>query len=306
MKQLIFLFLIIYSWCGNAQVLNNANGEAFTNKPFFNSKFIEHNHVQSIKGQFLYKKSMQGIYPTVFNYVYNFNRKGELISSYETRTDDGTSDTTWNVYQYDPQGNLVIHKTGSNSAKTVTKYIYDSLQHVVSEEYYTESIDTNGIKTLLLINSEKTTYRTFENQLIKEVANSYGLKYKKIVLNYDENDYLLSKTKRFLRTSNSYNYHYTYNDKGLLTSIKTLHNANEIPVKEVRFEYDELGNLLEKHEYKNDVFITDTQIIYNDKTKVMTAVIIRDVKTDFIMIIQFKDYQFFSDKLPNTLSESQY
>lgn len=278
---------------GYAQVLDNSGGEAFTNKPFFNKTFVAKNQIRTIKGRFNYKRPGQAMYPTEYYYAYNFNREGQLISTFETRKDDGTADTTWNEYVYNSAGILIEHKRGTRTGKSSTIYRLDEKNRVISEEYLTESIDSTGQKTVVLVNSETMLYDDFGLQLKKTVSNSYGLPYKTEMSYFDENGYLLEREERFSRTSNFNKQLYTYNEKGLLASIATYQKGTVDPVEEEQYQYDEYGNLTEKHLYKNGVLTTDTQIVYNEKTKLMTAVIIRDVKTDFLMVIRFGEYEYF-------------
>lgn len=289
----VFSILFLFVSLSYAQVLDNSKGEAFTNKPFFNKAFISNNKIKVIKGRFNYKKSGQAMYSTEYYYVYNFNKNGELISTYETRKDDGTSDTTWNEYVYNALGSLIEHKQGTKKGKSSTIYRLDEKKRIISEEYLTESIDSVGQKTVVLVNSENMTYEDFGLQLKKTVSNSYGLPYKTEMSYFDENGYLLEREERFLRTSNFNKHLYNYNEKGLLSSVSIYQKGKTEPVEEERYKYDNYGNLIEKHWYKNGEFTTETQIVYNEQTKLMTAVIIRDVKTDFLMIIRFGEYEYF-------------
>lgn len=274
-------------------MLDNSRGEAFTNKPFFNKSFIANNKIKTIKGRFNYKKSGQAMYPTEYYYVYDFNENGQLISTYETRKDDGTADTTWNEYIYDVAGSLIEHKQGNSNSKSGTIYRLDDKKRVISEEYLTETIDSSGKKTVVLVNSETMSYEDYGLQLKKTVSNSYGLPYKTEMTYFDENGYLLEREERFSRTSNFNKQLYTYNEKGLLATVSTFQKGNVEPLEEERYQYDQYGNLTEKHLYKNGVFTTDTQIVYSEQTKLMTAVIIREVKTDFLMVIRFGEYEYF-------------
>lgn len=292
MKYILITFLSFVS-LGYAQVLDNSKGEAFTNKPFFNKTFISNNKIKSIKGRFNYKKSGEAMYPTEYFYAYNFDKTGQLVSTFETRKDDGTVDTTWNEYVYDVLGSLIEHKQGTFKGKSTTIYRLDEKKRIVSEEYLTESVDSTGQKTVVLLNSETMSYDDFGLQLKKTVSNSYGLPYKTEMSYFDENGYLLEWEERFLRTSNFNKRLYSYNEKGLPASISTYQKGSVNPIEEERYVYDKYSNLTEKHLYRNGVFTTDTQIIYNEHTKLMTAVIIRDVKTDFLMIIRFGEYEYF-------------
>jgi len=290
--NILGLFFVIKT---SAQVLDNSQGKAFTDKPFFNQSFIASNKIKTIKGQFNYKKSGKAIYPTNYYYVYNFNKKGELISTFETRKDDGSTDTTWNEYIYNEKGTLIEHKQGTRTGKTVTLYILNTDEQIIGEEYYTESIDSvSKNKKRLLINSESFIVETIDLQQKKTVCNSYGLPYKVQTTHYDQDGYLTELEERFLRTSNFFKKKYTYNEHGWLETIVAYQKGKTEPSERELYKYDKFGNLIEKHYYKDQEFITDTQIIYNDKSKLMSSVIIRDVKTDFLMIIRFNKYEFFN------------
>ena len=106
-------------------MLDNRKGTAFTDKPFFNQDFIRENKIHFLNGQFTYKKSGEMMRVTKYHYVYEFDSIGRLISSYETRKDDGTLDTTWNKYVYSNDDYLVEHKKGDSKGFTSTIFEYD-------------------------------------------------------------------------------------------------------------------------------------------------------------------------------------
>lgn len=292
MKQLfVFLFLSVVS---NAQVLNNSEGQAFTDKPFFNKTFIKGNKIKSIDGVFNYKRSGEAMYPTKFHYVYQFDEEGNLSGSYETRTDDGTVDTTWNKYEYDEKGRVVIHKIGDTKGLTSIHYFFDEKDHVVKEEYWKEPIDSLGNpEKQVLQNTETMSYYNYDLQEKKTVFNSYNLPYIDVFSYYDKEGYLKEKEERLKMTSTVSKFVYSYNEKGMIESIKNFKKSKEIPAEEWTFAYDEFGNLLEKQYYRDGIYTTETEIIYNSKSNLMSAVLIRDVKTSFIMAIRFQDYQYY-------------
>lgn len=273
------------------QVLNNVEGDAFTDKPFFNEQFIQLNKIKSIKAQFNYKKTRQAIIEQNFYYVYNFDKNGKLISTYETKQDDGTKDTTWNVYLYNDRGLMMEHKKGDARGKTSNVFVYDG-QDMIRQEFWTESLDSNGTSNRLLFNSENIEHSTYLNQKKKKYFNSYNLPYMEETEYYDSLGYLSSTERRMIMTNTLLKKKYYYNDKGYLAKKEIFDNSKE-PTETYEFSYDVFGNLSQTYYYKKGVFTTDTQIVYNEKSKLISAVIIREVATDFIMILRFNQYEYY-------------
>ena len=292
MKQLFF-FLFLH-FVGNTQVLNNSEGQAFTDKPFFNKTFIKVNKIKTIDGVFNYKKSGEAMYPTKFHYVYEFDREGNLAASFETRTDDGTVDTTWNRYEYDELGRLVVHKRGDTKGLTAIHYTFDEKNRVIKEEFWKEPIDSLGVpEKAILQNVEIMRYDIYDGQQKKTIYNSYDLPYRVEVSYINEQGYLTSREERLMMTSDVSKYEYSYTPKGFIESIKTIKKKNEIPAEEIKFKYDEFGNVTEKQLYRDGNYVTETAILYNSKSNLMSSVLIRDVKTNFIMAIRFLNYEYY-------------
>lgn len=291
----LFLICFINSF-GWTQVLDNCNGLAFTDQPFFNCEFIQKNKLKSLIGTFNYKKPGQTIRETKYKYVYEFDSLGRLVNAFETRKDDGTEDTTWNKYQYNNDNQLAVHRKGDGFGYTTKQYTYDSLGRIVEEALYREVIDSASreITRVLDFNKEKREYYQYDKQLKSTYYNSYNLPYKEEFVNYNDAGYLVERTERLKMTSDVRIHEYSYNEKGLLGAIRVKNPKKEGYIEENLFKYDDFGNLIEKHIYRNGVFITDMQFIYNSKTKLLTAVLTREVSTDFIMIIRFLDYEFYS------------
>jgi len=291
-KQLIiFIFL---NFTSVAQVLNNSEGQAFTDKPFFNSTFIKGNKIKSISGQFNYKRSGEAMYQTKYYYVYEFDKDGKLSASYETRADDGTKDTTWNKYEYAVDGKLTVHKHGDSKGLAATHYFFDDKGRIIKEEYWKEPIDSVGNPDKpVLQNTETASYTNYDLQEKKIIYNSYNLPYITIMNYFNNEGYLLSREERLMMTSTVSVINYSYNEKGYVESIKTIKKNKEIPAEELKFIYDDFGNLLEKQFYRDGKYITETEVIYNSKSNLMTAVLIRDVTTNFIMAIRFQDYKYY-------------
>lgn len=289
---LVFYFLV----GGNcfAQVLDNRMGEAFTDKPFFNESFVKQNRLKRLNGTYTYKNQGAAMRETNYKHVFEFDKNGRLTFSYETRADDGTKDTAWNIYAYDEYGFLKMHRKTDEDGFTTIRYTNDSLGRVIKEEFLRE-VDSNGrIIQTLAFNEERIEYAVYDNKQTKRTRfNNYDLPYLDELINYNDLGYLVSREERIKMTSSVYTYTYEYNDKGKLAAIKKTSNREEGILEEMTFKYDELGNLLEKRIYRNGEFTTDIQIIYNSQTKLLSSVITKQVSTGFMTIIRFTNYEFY-------------
>lgn len=295
MKVLFLLFLVSSVIC-RAQVLDNRNGDAFTDKPFFNTDFIRANKLKELKGTFVYKKQGEVMKNTTFNYVYHFNTMGELDYTFETRTDDGSSDTTWNRYKYDDKGRLSVYRKSDQNGYIAIHYVYDDKDRVIEEEHFTEMTDSLGnvIRTLAF-NKETYVYQEYDLQTKRTRYNNYGLPYLEEFYNYNSDGYLIERIERIKMTGDVFTFHYAYNENGKLSAIRKTGNKSTETLEELKFQYDELGNLMEKHLYRNGIFTTDIQIVYNSKSRLLSSVITRQVSTNFMMILRFLDYSFYED-----------
>ncbi len=291
--RLFFLAYFLFFGCAYAQVLDNRMGEAFTDKPFFNEDFVKRNRLKRLNGTYTYKNQGGAMRETKFKHVFEFDREGRLISTYETRTDDGTKDTAWNIYEYDEFGFLEVHRKTDQDGFTAVRYTNDSIGRVIKEEYVRE-IDSNGrIVQTLSFNEERIEYTEYDKQTKCTRYNNYNLPYLDEFFNYNELGYLINREERIKMTSSVYTYTHEYNDKGKLAAIKKTSNRADGILEEMTFKYDQLGNLLEKRVYRNGEFTTDIQIIYNSKTKLLSAVLTKQVSTGFMTIIRFKNYEFY-------------
>lgn len=287
------IFIILLAFSSYSQVLDNRNGEAFTDKPFFNKTFVKENKLKKLVGSYVYKKTGEAMKSTLFKYVYNFDEQGHLSSTYETKTDDGTKDTVWNIYEYNDENLLTIHRKTDLDGFLTVHYTYDDKGRVIAEEYKRD-IDSLGlIVRSLSFNKERIEYSDYGSQLKMTKYNNYNLPYLDEFIKYDSIGYLIEKVERIRMTSTTFTNTYSYDEHGKLAAIQKTSNRKDGILEEFRFRYDELGNLIEKHVYKDGVFTTDIQIIYNSKTKLLATVITKQVSTGFLMILRFQNYEFY-------------
>lgn len=290
---MVLIFCLLNS-CLNSQILDNKRGLAFTDKPFFNEKFIRTNKVKSLKGEFTFKKIGDIMRKTEFNSVYFFDSLGRLSSTFETRNEDEIKDTIQNIYEYSAKNQLITHRKKDSGGFGSTHYEFDSLNRIVSEETHRDIINALGVlERTLVVNKETMRYSSSASQQKKTVYNDYDLPYLDEISYFNADGYLLEKVESLKMTSGKIKYVYEYNAKGYVSAIRSAADANGVFAEEWFFKYDQLGNLIEKKIYKKGVFTTEIQIIYNNDTKLLSSVLTREVSTNFIMILRFMEYEFY-------------
>ena len=296
MKLFIVCFLLIQSSFGFCQMLDNSEGETFSNTPFFNTNFIQKNKVKQITGYYSSKAALSSIQKSSNIYVYEFNQNGELIKEFKTKNND----TIVSQYKYDDHGNLSQVRKSDKYGFHSYHYKYDSINRVVSKEYRRDINKTKNQINFELdksfhISSEFYSYEATTIGLKKLYYNSKNKVFKTEFTYLDQDGYLLKRDHQLKTGSGRGITTYKYGDKGLITEKYTeTHIIGKTTTKMV-FEYDEFENVLAQHYHRNGTYLTEYQIIYDDKTMLLSAILTRDVKLNFITILKFSDYSFFGE-----------
>jgi YD repeat-containing protein len=297
-----FLVLIIFLGVlskSNAQMLDNSKGETFSDRPFFNTQFIKQNKIKKIKGYYSTKTDRGAITPNDDIYVYLFNLKGELIKEYKTHN----LDTTVTLYAYDESGNLTSIRRSDNYGFHSYKYTYNDSNRIISKSYLRDVNKANNkidfeLERSYQISTETNNKENTPIGLKKFFYNSQGLLYKTEFFYRDADGYLLKQESSLKTGSGRAKTTYSYGDFGLMSEKATETFLGSKTTAKIKFEYDENQNVLAQHYYRNSKYITEYQIIYNQKTMLLKAILTRDVGTDFITIIKLTDYEFYGNNKP--------
>lgn len=297
MKLIVVLFILILSNnCLFGQMLDNSSGDTFGKKPFFNTSFIKKNQIKEIKGYFSSKASMSGIEPSDDIYVYQFNRKGQLAKEYKT----AYGDTIVNQYTYDKVGNLIQMRTSDKYGFHSHLYKYDSLNRIIEKEYRRD-LNKSGdrinfqLDRSFHISGETYSYENTPIGLKKYYYNNSGKVYQTEFFYRDEDGYLLKYDSKLKTGSGRSKTTFKYGDKGLISEKVNETFLTKKTVTKTVFEYDEYQNVLAQHYYRNDIYITEFQIIYSEQTGLLSVILTRDVKTNFITILKLTDYTFYDE-----------
>jgi len=296
MKLYLTSFLLLFTSLTFSQMLDNSKGETFSNTPFFNTHFIKKNKVESITGYYSTKAEFGSIKQSTHSYVYQFNQKGELIKEFKTKNND----TIVSQYSYDTNGNLNKIRTSDKYGFHSYHYTFDSINRITSQEYRR---DVNKTKNRIhfelgksySISKEYYTYETTSIGLKKLYYNSKNRFYKTEFFYRDKDGYLLKQDHQLKTSSGRGLTTYKYGDKGLIIEKFTETHIIGKTTTKMSFEYDKFENVLAQHYFRNGIYLTEYQIIYDEKTMLLSAILTRDIKLKLITILQFKDYTFYGD-----------
>lgn len=280
-------------------MLDNSKGNAFTDVPFFNQDFIKINKIKHLRGTYTFKKMGDILRDSEYIVNFEFNEKGELIQGYETKKYETSIDTVVSFYGYNDAGKLLYKRDKDHRGFFSKHYQYDEKGRIVREEYRRDIDSLNSsiapvFDRSTVINFETMSYQDFSNQVKKTVSNNYGFPYlEEISYYHPELGYLVSVEQRLKMTYETKKTIYDYTEKGWISKIQTISSANSNANQEIIFKYDEMGNVIAKEIYKNGDFLVDVQIIYNSKTGLISYLLSRDVKSNFITILKFNQYEYF-------------
>lgn len=275
------------------QLIDNSTCNAFSDDPFFNSKIVQVNQLKSLHGIVSTKKELSAIKNTGKVLHFEFNKQGELEQQYSTFYRQNKKDTTYVFYEYENKGKLATKRTNDINGFYSYNYSYNDDQLIIKKTYCR---DENAIKSRTnfilkkqyVIINEEYNYKKEGSSLIKNILNNNKLPYQRVEYKYDNLGYLISETKKLLINNKKSVTDYTYNEHGLLDSKQIINDTRKNTFKKINYKYDALGNLIEINEYRNDKHITHKEILYNEKTYLLKAMITQDVETNFIKIIKFK------------------
>ena len=301
MYKLIYLLFLTFCTLGNytfGQLLDNSQGNALSDRPFFNEDLIRENKIKSISGDFTVKKVGDILRDTELGRTYFFNRKGQLVKSLETTQASIGLDTLVSYFEYNDAGDITAIRTKDHYGFYATIYKYDSLGRVIREEFRrnlnknSSSLDLE-IGKEFVVTYETSSYQEFDGQQKRTIYNSYGTPYKDVFTYYDEDGLVTQKVERLQRTSGTKSTNYSYNEKGLLDTIRVVSSQSGIKKRQYIFSYDEWNNLIKKEYYKNGEYITEERVLYDEETMMINYIMTQEVSTGYIMVLELSEYKFY-------------
>jgi hypothetical protein len=276
-----------------AQMINNESGQIFTETPFFNEKYIRSVKLKSLTGTISSKKELGAIKSSGKKEAYIFNEKGNLTIHYLSSKTKNKPDTTFTFYEYNLKNENTIFRVSDSYGFYSYSKKYNDLGKLINKTYSREKNASKSkmnfkLEEKYVIFQESYLYENKDSIIEVTTLNSNGRPYQRQIYYYDSFNYLFKIHTRLL-ISNSTKYEkYTYNDRGFLKSIQYFNNENETPIKELRYDYDEWGNVTFMDEYKDNVRVIHKELLYDPSTLILKTILSQDLVSNLITIIKYK------------------
>ena len=276
-----------------AQMINNESGQIFTETPFFNEKYIRSVKLKSITGTISSKKELGAIKSSGKKEAYIFNENGNLTVHYMSSKTKNKPDTTFTFYEYNLKNENTIFRVSDSYGFYSYSKKYNDLGKLINKTYSREKNASKSkmnfkLEEKYVIFQESYLYENKDSIIEVTTLNSNGRPYQRQIYYYDSFNYLFKIHTRLL-ISNSTKYEkYTYNDRGFLKSIQYFNNENETPIKELRYDYDEWGNVTFMDEYKDNVRVIHKELLYDPSTLILKTILSQDLVSNLITIVKYK------------------
>jgi hypothetical protein len=274
-------------------MINNESGQIFTETPFFNEKYIRSVKLKSITGTISSKKELGAIKSSGKKEAYIFNENGNLTVHYLSSKTKNKADTTFTFYEYNLKNENTIFRVSDSYGFYSYSKKYNDLGKLINKTYSREKNASKSkmnfkLEEKYVIFQESYLYENKDSTIEVTTLNSNGKPYQRQIYYYDSFNYLFKIHTRLL-ISNSTKYEkYTYNDRGFLKSIQYFNNENETPIKELRYDYDEWGNVTFMDEYKDNVRVIHKELLYDPSTLILKTILSQDLVSNLITIVKYK------------------
>ena len=296
MKQQKYLFLVVISqlivFQSLAQLLNTKNGSLFADQPFFNDEVVHDAKIKRIVGEYSFKKVGEPIQATKEIYALEFDKTGRMLSTVETRKNDGTKDSNWVIFSYTEAGQIKNIKKGKKESLAGKQFNFNN-QGICDEEITFVEIKKKEaiIKEVLYVETIKINLGP--NKVQRIYFNNYTLPYLTETTHLDSTGKMIEKIEEFTVSQQKTTTRFAYSEKGYLTSITKITSEPAAKNEEIRYQYDEKGNVTEQLNFENGSLTTETSFLYNATTQFLVNLIQRNVANNSLVLIRFKPYEFF-------------
>ena len=295
--RFVLLFILIPNILF-AQQIDNRQCGAYTDLPFFNVDFIKRNKIKSINGSISTKKQLDIIRPQGLVEIFEFDLEGRQTSTLTTFKNLNKKRDTAVVYFYYDEDNLTCKRKSDTYGFFSDNYQYDSLNRVISKTYCRD--DNAGpnkfqfkLKKRYIIVAEEYRYEKPCDSILKKLHfNNYKRAFMEEVFTWDRNGYLKKITSKTVIGNRRSKISFEYNEMGQVVKKIEQPNLDRATKIENRYDYDQLGNLIEHNYYKNSAHKVRRKLLYDGKTMLLQSQLAKDMRTNTITITKYK-YTFY-------------
>lgn len=298
MKILLVALIAALPFAQSAQMLDNKEGDALLDSPFFNQDNVRKNKIKSIRGYYQFKKINDRIRSSGLIYGCDFDTLGRLTKTFETRSFLGEVDTIVKYYEYNQLGQLAVFRKYAAESYYAEVYSYDSQNRLVRIDYRKDiNKVSNPLQFLLdkqfLVSFETISHEQFENQEKRTHFNNFGLPFQYVFRYYNDLGYLTEVNEQMAVSDGQRKTTFTYNSRGLIEEKRHISTVMGNSSFRIKYFYDEIGNLLSSELYRSGELISEHQVIYNSKTGLISSVLKKQVDTQLINILNFDTYAYY-------------
>ena len=225
-------------------------------------------------------------------YALEFDKTGRMLSTVETRKNDGTKDSNWVIFSYTEAGQIKNIKKGKKESLAGKQFNFNN-QGICDEEITFVEIKKKEaiIKEVLYVETIKINLGP--NKVQRIYFNNYTLPYLTETTHLDSTGKMIEKIEEFTVSQQTTTTRFAYSEKGYLTSITKITSEPAAKNEEIRYQYDEKGNVTEQLNFENGSLTTETSFLYNATTQFLVNLIQRNVANNSLVLIRFKPYEFF-------------
>ncbi len=296
--QLMWLIILIPQLVFG-QMIDNENGDVFSSDDFFNEEFIARNKILKISGEISTKKELARIKNSGKVSCYEFGKLGQLTKKYDTYFRGlSTMDTIMVNFLYDDSSRLITKRRSDNHGFHSYNYVWGSAGNLASERYCRDENIGRSKYEFKLGKQYEITGKSFEIKKLSDTVfktitfNNYGRKYMEETVYYNSLGYLLKSEKRMIISRRLTSIIYNYNEQGLVSEKIVNQRNSSSPLDRYVYGYDEAGNLTEYDLFKGSKHEWHREVIYDETTFLMKALLSKDMETNLITITKFT-YEFY-------------
>lgn len=302
MNRIIHI-LLFFTICSTSfgQFIDNQRFGLYDDYHPFSKKYIVDNEVQTVHCTRVLKPDGQPIVDQGLMTHWEFNGSGQLVKKFSSFVlGDNTLDTTAVFLTYDLNGNIVTERVSDGDGYYAYYSDYDSLGNKTHMKYTRETSSASSKMEFEMskrydIHDESYQYEMKEGQLISMTTfNAQNRPFLKTSYIYDSLGYLVEINERYIITRKTSVKKYTYDHHGRIgeeTEQKAF--GDGLPRKWV-YSYDKVGNMTEAQYYVGEELRTTIQYMYDKKSLLVDAELVKDELSQAIEIRRFS-YRFLNE-----------